>query len=83
MKRVRIVVILVTLFAALYHASPFLGFTGDIIIAMFLVSPFLVIYMAFTILKYGKPSEYTFDEKFYDDHEYIRNGKESLVEPAS
>ena len=43
---------------------------------MFLLSPFVVIYMAYTILKYGKPSKFTFDEKFYDDHEYMRNGIE-------
>lgn len=83
MKRVRIVIILVSLFAAIYHASPFLNFTDNIIIAMFLLSPFVVIYMTYTVLKYGKPSKYTFDEKFYDDHDYIRNGKESLGEAAS
>ena len=80
MKRVRIVIVLVSLFAVIYHASPFLAFTEGLIISMFLVSPFLVIYMAYTILKYGKPSAYTFDEKFYDDHDYIRNGNESLSE---
>lgn len=76
MQRMRIVIILVSLFTAIYHASPFLGFSEGMIIFMFLLSPFVVIYMAYTILKYGKPSKFTFDEKFYDDHEYMRNGTE-------
>jgi hypothetical protein len=30
--------------------------------------------MAYVILKYGKPSKYTFEERFYEDHDYERNG---------
>jgi len=45
---------------------------------MFLLSPLVVTYMAYVILKYGKPSEYTFEERFYDDYDYIRNGREEM-----
>lgn len=69
MKKVRIVITLVTLFAVLYNISPFIGVPGNAIIAMFILSPFLVIYMAYIILKYGKPSGHTFDERFYEDSE--------------
>jgi hypothetical protein len=40
---------------------------------MFILSPFVVIYMAYVILKYGKPSKHTFEERFYEDHDYERN----------
>jgi len=45
---------------------------------MFFLSPFLVLYMGYVILKYGKPSGSTFDERFYDDWDYRRNGKEEM-----
>ena len=67
MKRVWIVVSLVTLFAVIYHAAPFIGLPDKLIIAMFVLSHFLVVYMAYVILKYGKPSAYTFDKRWYED----------------
>jgi len=50
----------------------------NIIIGMFLLSPFMVISMVYVILKFGEPSKHTFDERFYDDWDYTRNGKEEL-----
>lgn len=76
MKKVTLVVTIVTLFAVFYQAAPFIGVADEIIFAMFFISPFLVLYMAYVIMKFGKPSGHTFDEKFYDDFGYIRNGKE-------
>jgi hypothetical protein len=32
----------------------------------------------YVILKYGKPSEHTFEERFYDDWDYKRNGREEM-----
>ena len=69
MKKMWMVITLVTLFAVLYNISPFVGVPGYAIVAMFILSPFLVVYMAYVILKYGKPSGHTFDERFYDDRE--------------
>lgn len=70
MKKVSVVVTLVTLFAVFYNVSPFIGVPDKAILAMFCLSPFLVVYMVYVILKYGKPSGATFDEKFYEgwDH---------------
>jgi hypothetical protein len=67
MKKVKIVVLLVTLFVVVYHASPFVGVPQSVTVFMFILSPSLTIYMAYTILKYGKPSGKTFDETFYED----------------
>jgi hypothetical protein len=76
MKKVPVVVALVSLYAFVFQLSPYIGFSDAAILLMFAFSPILVIYMVYTILKHGKPSEYTFDEKFYDDLDYFRNGKE-------
>jgi uncharacterized membrane protein len=76
MKKVTLVVTIVTLFAVFYQAAPFIGVADEFIFAMFFISPFLVLYMAYVIMKFGKPSGHTFDEKFYDDVDYRRNGKE-------
>ncbi|MBW7914575.1 MAG: hypothetical protein H3C54_12970 [Taibaiella sp.] len=67
MTKMWIVVSLVTLFAVVYHAAPFIGLPDNLIIGMFILSPFLVVYMAYVILKYGKPSAHTFDERWYED----------------
>ncbi len=69
MKKVPVVIAFVTLFAVFYQVSPFIGVPMWGIATMFILSPFLVIYMAWVILKYGKPSGHTFDERFYDDVE--------------
>jgi hypothetical protein len=67
MKKVWIVIFLVTLFAVFYNISPFIGVPDKAIIAMFFISPAAVLFMVYVILKYGEPSGATFDEKFYDD----------------
>lgn len=67
MKRVWIVIGLVSLFAVIYHAAPFIGLPDNLIIGMFILSPFLLVYMTYVILRYGKPSAYTFDERWYED----------------
>lgn len=76
MKKVGIVVGFVTLFAILFQISPFIGIPEQLIFFMFFISPFPVIYMVYVILKYGKPSGNTFEERFYEDYDYKRNGKE-------
>ena len=76
MKKLPVVISIVTLYALFFQLIPFTGIPVNIISGMFFLSPFLVIYMVYVILKYGKPSPYTFEERFYDDYNYIRNGKE-------
>ncbi len=76
MKKVSAVISLVILFAVFFQTSPFIGIPGTAIFVMLIISPFLVIYMVYVILKHGKPSGNTFDEKFYDDLDYKRNGIE-------
>ena len=78
MKSVPLVVGFVTFYAMLFQVAIYMAWPDNIIFGMFFLSPFLVIYMVYVILKYGKPSAYTFEERFYDDWDYTRNGKEQL-----
>jgi hypothetical protein len=52
---------------------------SDLGIILFILSfaPLTIIYMVYAVLKYGKPSKYTFDERFYEDLNYTPNGKDS------
>ena len=76
MKKVAATISFVTLFAVFYNIAPFIVISDKLIFGMFLVSPFLVVYMAYIILKHGRPSGYTFEERHYDDlDEENDNGK--------
>ena len=78
MKRLQWIVLIVTLYAIFFQITPYLGISEEIIWFMFFLSPFLVIWMGYNIMKNGKPSRNTFDEYFYDDWDYKRNGREEL-----
>ena len=68
-------IVFATAYAAFYNVSPHIGVASSVIIALFILSPFVVGYMAYVILKHGQPSPHTFDEKFYDDLDTWRAGK--------
>jgi hypothetical protein len=70
MKRVENVVVAVTLYAIIFNVCIYTGVPYRVVFFMFFLSPFLVIYMVYAVLKYGKPSGHTFDERFYDDWDY-------------
>lgn len=72
MKKPAIVIILATLYLLIFQLSPYIGASDEAIIAMFILSPFIVICVAYVILKYGKSSGHTFEERFYDDFDYKR-----------
>jgi len=78
MKRVPIIVTIVTLYAIVYQFTPLLDISGDTTIIMFVLAPIPVLWMAYNIFKYSKPSQLTFDDQFYEDWDYKRNGKEEL-----
>jgi hypothetical protein len=78
MKKIPVVIAFSTLYLFFFQLAPFIGINEKVIVGMFMLSPVVVLYMVYVILKYGKPSSFTFDERFYDDWDYIRNGKEAL-----
>ncbi len=74
MKKIKWPVILVTTYAFLYQFTPYAGFSDQVVILLFIISPIPVLWMAYKILKNGIPSQRTFDEYFYEDTDYRRNG---------
>lgn len=78
MKNISVAILTATLYLVFYQLSPFIGMPDDLIITLFFLSPFVVIYLVYIVLKHGEPSAYTFDEKFYDGLDYTRNGKEEM-----
>jgi hypothetical protein len=70
MKRPAVIIFLATLYLLFFNASPHLDAPNWVIITLFILSPIVVIYV---VLKYGKPSKYTFEERFYDDLDYKRD----------
>ena len=78
MKKVPLTINLVTLYAVIFQAAIIIALPLNIIFILFLLAPLPVVYMLYVILKDGQPSTHTFDERFYDDSDYVRNGKEEM-----
>ena len=73
MKKIKWPVTLVTCFVVIYHFTPLLGFSDEAIMSLFIIAPFLLIWMTIKILKQGVPTDKTFDDYFYEDYAYKRN----------
>lgn len=71
MKGIRFPVFFVTAFLFVYTAFAYFSLDA-VVVMMFSISPFLVVWMVYRVLKYGKPSGRTFSEYFYDDMHYRR-----------
>lgn len=67
------VVGLVTTILFIYAGMALMGGPEGLVLAIFLASPFLVIWMVIRVLKAKPVSEKTFDEYFYQDHSYRRS----------
>ena len=67
MKRSVIVITLATLYVLLFRSSPLMNIPDEFIIAMFILSPIVLIYRVYVVLKYRKPSGHTFEKRFYED----------------
>ena len=69
MRNPSISVSFVTLYLVIYALlATFTSFERGVML-MFLLSPILVLWMVYTVLKYGKPSNKRFDEHFYEDYD--------------
>lgn len=73
MEKIKWPVIIVTAYAFFYQFTPAIGFSDQVIMTLFMVSPIPVLWMVYKILKNGIPSQRTFDEYFYEDVDYKRN----------
>jgi hypothetical protein len=77
MKKPAVIIAIATLYLFFFHLSPYINIPDAVIIAMFIFSPIVLIYTLYVILKFGKSSKYTFEEKFYDDTDYSRNNQQA------
>lgn len=59
-------------YLVVYTILAYLSVLRDVVVIMFVLSPFLVVWMVYRVLKDGKPSERSFSEYFYDDIDYKR-----------
>jgi hypothetical protein len=68
MKGCRIPVLVTTIFLVVYTISPYIGVPEPVIALAYVLAPFLVIWMVFSILIKGEPSGRTFEDGYwYDD----------------
>ncbi len=66
MKKIRLPLLLSTAYVLIYATTP--HWTAEYITAsMYLLSPLVVLYLVWIVLKKGVPSELTFEEAFYED----------------
>ena len=78
MKKVPLTINLVTLYVIIFQVAILVALPFNIIFTLFLLAPLPVLYMVYVVLKHGHPSAHSFDERFYDDWDYVRNGKEEM-----
>lgn len=78
MAGIKFPVLSVTLFMVVYNLLPFFNAQTDVIIFLFILSPFAVVWMVYRVLKNGTPSQKHWDDHFYEDFNYKRNGKEEM-----
>lgn len=72
MKRIRFPIYFTTGFLIVYATTALFEVNVMLTVTMFIISPFLVIWMVYSVLKKGKYNGPTFNEKFYEDHNYTR-----------
>ncbi|PKQ67219.1 hypothetical protein [Raineya orbicola] len=66
MQKIRLPLLLSTLYVLVYATTPY--WTPECITAtMYFLSPLVVLYLVWVVLKKGEPSQFTFEEAFYED----------------
>ncbi len=75
MEKIRIPLLVATFYLLVYTLSAALPIHLAIPLALFSLSPVVVIWMVYRVLKDGEASELTFEEAFYEDHAYRRVGQ--------
>jgi hypothetical protein len=58
----------VSLFVLIYTIGCHTVFSPMVACSLYLVSPFLLLWMVYSILKYGQAPKVTFAESFYEDY---------------
>ena len=67
MKKVWRVVAFTVLFALIYNLAPLWNVPIEALAVGFVLAPFIILYMVWVVLRYGKPSRHTFNDRYYED----------------
>ena len=67
----------------IYNLLAVFNVSSNVLVTLFIISPFAMIWLVYSILKYGIPSKKTWDDHFYEDYDYRRNGKEEIEARAN
>jgi predicted signal transduction protein with EAL and GGDEF domain len=72
MEKIKLPIMIATAYLVVFVIT--LSFSSILAISMLLVSlsPLPIIWMVYRVLRDGIPSEFTFEERFYEDYEYQR-----------
>ena len=70
MRNPMISIFAVSLYLLVYAVIASFTNQFQVALIMFVFSPLLIVWMVYTVLRYGKPSGKRFDEHFYEDFEY-------------
>ena len=72
MEKIKMPIAITTAYVILYVSTIHLDDSLRLPILLFSLSPIPVFWMVWRVLRDGTPSPFTFKEKFYDDHDYMR-----------
>ena len=75
MKKSITPVLIVTIILVVYTLLAELEMAPELVLIIFLCSPFIIIWMVISVLKSRDTSHRTFDEYFYDDADIKPSGK--------
>jgi len=67
MENIKYPVLLATAFVLFFNLTPILGIPYAIIAVLFVLSPFVTLWMVYRVLKDAVPTEKTFDDYWYED----------------
>jgi hypothetical protein len=70
MEKIKLPIIIATIYLAIYVVTASYDTTTRLTIFLFSLSPLPVIWMVWRVLHDGTPSPYTFEERFYEDYDY-------------
>ncbi len=82
MKKLQYPLTATTLFWLFCQVLPLLGASDQVMLCCLALAPLPVLWMLYRILKDGQPAEEDWDDRFYEDHAYRRNGKEETAPPS-
>jgi len=75
MKNIRFPVWFTTFYLLFFTISALYGISPLLTLVLFLLSPVMVIWMVYSVLTKGEYHGATFNERFYEDVDYVKRPK--------